>query len=508
MRRPTLRCALACLLGACLVGGSGCHRGPDEDALRGTLQRALDVAFDDGLFAIGTFRRMGSAAFTGEGDAPSGMHVYYDAVLELQRDYALTAWKGLNVGTLAFVIGATDAGISGIHARGNTAGDLLRVHGRLSYTEADGVWSPVDVAAPPAPLVAETDRVSQALGGGPKRVLEDVRSIVAENARREQGPRGTVIVRELHTALTRIDLHLAHQDGQLTLGTGPQSGSYHRFGEALGSLAERSGLALHSYESEGSIENGTLLRSGLLDFSLVQSDVAETLHLGLTDNGILANRNLRSVASLWPEAVHLVTLASSGIERISDLRERRVGVGRRGSGTRFNVLSIALAANMTGSDQPEIRDMDVTEGIRALESGAIDAFFFTSAIPSPVLQALSARRPDVRFVSLDAAVVHDLAERRFAYYALEVEARTYPNQMQPFLTVGLTASLVTNAHVDDASVTQVLELLVDQADTLSDRYFRAGFITRETMRLGLAVPLHRAAERFYREMENEARVMQ
>lgn len=505
MRRSSLRFAFGCLLGACLVTSFGCQRGPDEDGLRDALQRELDVAFDDGLFGIDTFRRMGSATFLGEGDAPSGLHVYYDAVLEFQRDYALTAWKGLNAGTLAFVVGATDAGISGIRGRGNTAGDLLRVHGRLSFTKVDGAWSPVDVAAPPVPLTAEADRGRQARGSGPKRVLEGVRTTVAENARREQGPRETVIVRELRSALSRIDLQLAHQDGQLTLGAGPQSGTYYRFGEALSGFAKESGLTLHSYESEGSIENGALLRAGLLDFSLVQSDVAETLHLGLTENGILPNRNLRSVASLWPEAVHLVTLESTGIESVGDLTKRRVGVGRRGSGTRFNVLAIALTANMTGSAQPEILDMDVTEGIRALESGAVDAFFFTSAIPSPTLQALAARRPDVRFVSLDAGVVHRLAQERFAYYVLEVDARTYPNQTKPFLTVGLTASLVTSAHVADTSVTQVLELLVDQADTLSGRDFRVGFIARETMRLGLAVPLHRAADRFYRDREAKAR---
>ena len=40
-------------------------------------------------------------------------------------------------------------------------------------------------------------------------------------------------------------------------------------------------------------------------------------------------------------------------------------------------------------------------------------------------------------------------------------------------------------------------LLVDQTDELSSSDFRAGFISPDTMRLGLALPLHEGAERFF-----------
>ena len=43
----------------------------------------------------------------------------------------------------------------------------------------------------------------------------------------------------------------------------------------------------------------------------------------------------------------------------------------------------------------------------------------------------------------------------------------------------------------------MLNLLLTGGDELARKYYRAAFISRETMRLGLAVPLHPAAERFY-----------
>ncbi len=479
----------------CMAATMGCQRGPDTDTLWADLQNELDVAFEPGLFDVKTFRRMGSATFPAQGDQPGGLHVYYDARLELQRDYSLTSWKGLNVGTLAFVVGATDGGISGIQPGGNAAGDTLSVHGRLSYVASNDAWRPADAATVPAPPPER--RTQDTLGSGPRRLLAQIRSALDDAAGRDPAERDGIILDELGTAVAHIDLKLAHLADKRTLGSGPSPGTYHRFGLALSDFAHRSGFALHSYESEGSLENGALLRGELLDFALVQSDVAETLYLGLTENGILPNQELRSVASLWPEAVHLITFESSGIERLADLSGRKIGVGARGSGTRFNVVALSIAAGATIDPPPKIVDVGGLNGISALEAGRIDALFLTSAVPSAALQALAARRADLRFVSLDPAVVHRLAEERFAYYVLEVDARTYPNQAAPFMTLGLAASLVTTEEVSDAAVTRLLEMMVDQASALSDSYFRAGFISPETMRLGLAVPLHPAAERYY-----------
>ena len=58
---------------------------------------------------------------------------------------------------------------------------------------------------------------------------------------------------------------------------------------------------------------------------------------------------------------------------------------------------------------------------------------------------------------------------------------------------------ITHTGVPDDLVAQVLGLLLDGAGELAQTYYRAGFISRETVRLGIAVPLHPAAEGFYAE---------
>ena len=62
----------------------------------------------------------------------------------------------------------------------------------------------------------------------------------------------------------------------------------------------------------------------------------------------------RARASLWPEAVHLVTLEGTGIETLWDLRGRRIAIGERGSGTRFNAVHIGLASGIEAEEIPDI----------------------------------------------------------------------------------------------------------------------------------------------------------
>jgi TRAP transporter TAXI family solute receptor len=193
----------------------------------------------------------------------------------------------------------------------------------------------------------------------------------------------------------------------------------------------------------------------------------------------------------------VVTLEGSGIRTLADLRGRRLALGQPGSGSRFSAFRIGEASGIPHTELEELREIRLRDAIADLESGAIDAFFVTEAVPAPALQALARRRSDVRFVPIDPDVAESLAERHFAYYLLTVPARTYPGQEQPFPTLGMAAVLLTNRTTPDEQVERVLGLLIDGADALAKDYYRAGFISAETVRLGIAVPLHPAAERFY-----------
>lgn len=479
-----------------LASLAGCDRGPTAEKLERHLQERLDTHFQQDLFSVEKFRRTGSAPFRDLEKKTSGVYVYYDAELELLKDYSLAEWRGLNLGTLAYAIGATESGIDGFHAQGNTAGDVLKVHGRFAYVDAGkGEWESLDKQSRAAP--SKPEPAADSHGPSAESILRDARALLAGAQEYQQNTRESVIAEELGVAIDRIDLRTARIKGEITLGSGPVTGNYFSFGEALSLYAKQRGTAVFSATSEGSVENASRLQAGLLDFGLVQSDVATLLHRGLESAGFYPYRELRAVASLWPEAVQLLTLEASGISSLEGLQGRRVAIGQRGSGSRINALLIGMFMGLDKEKLPDIREISLARGIAQLERGEVDALFLTEAIPARSIQALASRRDDLRYISMPPQLLDKLAERHLSYYPLTVPAKTYPGQTEPFSTIGLTAALMTHSNVADERVDNMLELLLSGGDELARRYYRAAFISRDTMQLGLAVPLHPAAQRFY-----------
>ena len=493
---------LASLLLGWVLALVGCVRGPDAETAWRDLRAHLDSRFQEGLFDVRDFHRVGSANYRDVERGVSGTYIYYDAELVFQRDYKLADWQGLNLGTLSYVLGAAEAGVSGFQPEGNARGDVLTVHGRIPYRDQDGQWVAfADESLQPDAIEPAAQRVR---GPGPDAVLADARPLVERSPEVDDGGVDAIIITELQRAVERIDLRRARLKGQTALATGPVQGTYYGFGAAVARFALSQKMPLVAYPSKGSVDNAGLLQSGAVEFGLVQSDVAQLLYEGRSAAGYFPNRNLRTVASLWPEAVHIVTLEGTGIRSIDDLAGRRVAIGLRGSGSRVNAVLLGQVAQLTEEQMPVIVEASTHQAVRDLEKGRIDAFVLTQAVPAPSLQNLASRRRDVRFLSIPPRLIEQLAALHSAYYPMHVAARTYPHQTQPFVTLGLSAALMTSKNVPDEKVEAMLRGLLNNSGRLARDYYRAGFITRETMRLGIAVPLHAAAERIHNQYEAAA----
>ncbi|MCK5870874.1 MAG: hypothetical protein KAG45_09640 [Methyloprofundus sp.] len=242
------------------------------------LQARLDNEFSAELFKIHSFRRAGSAPFRNLELGVSGVLIYYDAELEFLRDYSLTSWKGLNLGSLAYVTGSTKGGISGLKAKSNRKGDILKVYGRLAYAEEAGQWH---VLADGKQSV-NTDIVKpQTLEGhSPAKVLANIREMLQRETEIQPNTRDASIIKELQSLVERLDLKFAQKKGSLIFSSGQVLGKYYEFGQLFSEYSTQHGLATHNAISEGSIENTFRLQNHLVDFALIQSDVAETMYKG------------------------------------------------------------------------------------------------------------------------------------------------------------------------------------------------------------------------------------
>lgn len=478
MSLPRLSRRLALLVAAILLL-AGCGRGPDEAAIRRDVANALSSAFGEGTFEIVRFERQGHSQTLDGREI-----VYFKTRLALARDLELAAWQGPNALLLAAILGSGPKGLYGIQPKGNHAGDVVAAFGSATYRAGAGGWT-YEPAPPPAEKPAGTPPAGIE---PPTPITTFTRAIESSLSALPRASATEVVEAELEQAQRRIEARLARLRRGYALASGPQHGEYWRFGSAVSTALH--GGALLNIPSAGSGENIRLLEEQLVDFAIVQSDVAASAFATV--------RDMRALAALFPEPVHVIVPASSEITRISDLAEKKVATGAIGSGSRIDAMALIAAAEIPPERIPIETAPDATAALTLIANRAADAVIFTIASPSAQIRDFAARTP-IRLVPIDGALRQRLRETYPSIIQLALPPGVYAGQLSEVQTVASTAILVTRADVPAEIVTRMLKTVFDETD-----YGRGGsvhglLVRRDTARSGISIPLHAAADAFYNE---------
>lgn len=181
--------------------------------------------------------------------------------------------------------------------------------------------------------------------------------------------------------LTLIGFMVAYQfvdpapPTSFTLTTGQLDGSYYRFGGQYKTFLEQHGVSINVTSSAGSIENLERLKEGKADAAFIQGGIASGK----------ASDKLLFLGSLYYEPLWVFHRNSVVVERLSDLRNKRVAVGPEGSGTRAIALQL-LADN--GIDPENLSPLSGQQAVDALADEKIDAVFLVTSASSMLVNHL------------------------------------------------------------------------------------------------------------------------
>ncbi|MBI3504844.1 MAG: TAXI family TRAP transporter solute-binding subunit [Proteobacteria bacterium] len=183
------------------------------------------------------------------------------------------------------------------------------------------------------------------------------------------------------------------------------------------------GLIVVNQTTAGSLANIDLVAGGKIESALSQADLAYWAFHG---SGPWAKReamrNLRAVANLYPETLHLVVRRGAGVADVKGLRAKTVALGERESGTAIAARAVLQAA---GLGERDVKPQYVTaaQAVEALGEGKLDAFFLTAGVPSQVVADL-ARQMDVVILPLGAYAARLRATQPFLTETV-IPAATY-----------------------------------------------------------------------------------
>lgn len=285
----------------------------------------------------------------------------------------------------------------------------------------------------------------------------------------------------------------------LTFGTGGTSGTYYPLGGELATIFEDNvdGVSVNYVESGASAENLGKIYQGEWQLGFTQSDTANNAVNGeLEDLDGTKIDNAGWIASLYPEAAHIIVREDSGIKSVKDLKGKKIAVGDAGSGTRAISDAILDAAGIGESDYtPEITDFGASTDM--LADKQIDATIFVVGTPVAGLTQLAATT-DVKLLGLDDDMTGKIEDGSGAEsYDIPADAYDFLDEDVP--TVSVFASLVASTdQVSEDTAYGLTKALFAHTDDITLDVGK--LITKDTAMLGIGdVPLHPGAEKFYKE---------
>lgn len=301
------------------------------------------------------------------------------------------------------------------------------------------------------------------------------------------------------------------------LGTGPSNGTSYPIGEMIagaisnppgGRECEKGGscgvpgLIAVAQSTAGSVGNVEAIGKGTLDGAIVQADVAFWAYYGAgiyTPGGAI--RELRAVANLYRDSIHLVARADAGVGSVADLRGKRVAMGEPGSGTLVDAQLVIKAFGLKEADmRPAYLKTD--QAIDQMVEGKLDALFLVGLAPSPEIAELADRLP-IRIVPITGAEIEELRKTTPFFVETAIPGGLYKGADQPTPTLGIGALMVVSAKVTEETVYGIARALWHKSTrAILDSGHAAGKrIHLESALHGVPIPLHAGAVRYYREVK-------
>src|SRR5512139_277605 len=115
------------------------------------------------------------------------------------------------------------------------------------------------------------------------------------------------------------------QQKTISIGTGGTGGVYYPLGGGLANLLSKTipGLQATAEVTGGSVDNLKLINSGGSEVAFVMVDAALDAYKG-QDKFKGTEIPVRTLMVLYPNQMHVVTIEGTGIEKVADLKGKRV----------------------------------------------------------------------------------------------------------------------------------------------------------------------------------------
>ena len=313
--------------------------------------------------------------------------------------------------------------------------------------------------------------------------------------------RRTLIVGALAGATLLAGAALA-EPLNIAIATGGTGGVYYPLGGGMANVLTKyvPGAAATARVTGGSVDNLKLIGSKQSELALVMADAALDAAKG-EDKFKGHPVDVRTLMVLYPNRMHVVTIEGRGIEKMSDLKGKRVSTGSPGSATEVMAFRVIEAAGLDKDKDMRRERLGVAESTNAIKDGKIDAYFWVGGLPTAAVTDLGAT-PGVKLKLIDHTEVLEKMNAKYGniYSAAVIPAKTYPGQDKDNQITSVQKILVANAAMPDQAAYDIVRTFIEHKPDLVAVHGEAASIDLATQVMkNSPVPWHPGAVKYFKE---------
>jgi TRAP transporter TAXI family solute receptor len=303
------------------------------------------------------------------------------------------------------------------------------------------------------------------------------------------------------------------------IATGGTGGAYYPLGGILAQAMTDKipDIVVTAQAANASVANCNLIGNHQIESAFIQNNIAFSAYNGLDDFKGKPVKNLRIIASLYPETIQIVGRADAGIKTIADIKGKRLIPGDRGSGTEIDCKNVLEALGLTYKDFSGVDWLGFSGASQRLKDKQGDVTFTTAGWPTAAITEI-AMTSDIVLIPLDEATISALLKKYPFYAKIVIPKGTYRGMDKDVSTITTMAQWAVDADVPDELVYKLTYALWEKgkfvlrkkgaaaddapsgAEMMAAIHNTAKQVQLKTALEGVgAVPLHPGAARYYKE---------
>jgi TRAP transporter TAXI family solute receptor len=291
------------------------------------------------------------------------------------------------------------------------------------------------------------------------------------------------------------------QQRTMAIGTGGTGGVYYPLGGAVANVLSKSlpNVQATAEVTGGSIDNLKLIASGQSEMAFTMADAALDAMQG--QDKFKTKVPLQALLVVYPNRMHVVTVEGTGIEKMADLKGKRVSTGSPGGATEVMAFRVIEAAGLDKDKDMKRERLGVAESVNAIKDRKIDAFFWVGGIPTAAVTDLAAT-PGMKMKLIDHSETVEKMNAKYGklYTASKIKAGAYPGTDKDNAIAEVWNLIVTGDKMSNDDAYTIVKTLVEKkADIVAVHKEAESFSLDNQVQERSPIPFHPGALKYFKE---------